>query len=279
LDTPQNVSSGDLEAPAQNQRQLAVQDIVQGAMSWRIWTMLARGDIAQRYRRSRLGEFWLTLSMAITIAAIGTVYSTLFKIDTAQFIPFLACGLVSWQFINSLLNECAVAFVTNADTIRNYRKPLSIALYRTIARNVIILGHNLIIIPVVLLYYAVPVTWAILLLPLGLLIVLLMAGSVGIILATLCTRFRDFPPVVSNILQLAFFVTPVMFTPELLSGNLWTLAYLNPFANFVEILRAPMLGKVPELFHYGMALLETAASAALAFLLYEQFRRRIIYWL
>jgi ABC-type polysaccharide/polyol phosphate export permease len=266
-------------APLPDQRKLAIQDIVEGAKSWRIWTMLARSDVAQRYRRSSLGEFWLTLSMAITIVTIGTVYATLFKVETANYIPLLACGLISWQFISTLLNDCAIAFVASADTIRNYRKPISIAIYRTVARNVIIFAHNLVLVPLVLIYYRIPLTWSLLLLPAGIVIVLCMAISVGIILATLCTRFRDFPPVVANILQLAFFVTPIMFTPDLLSGNLWALAHLNPFANFIEILRAPMLGKTPELIHYAMAILTTAASSAAAFWLYERFRRRIIYWL
>ena len=68
---------------------IAVKDVSSGLAAWRIWTMLASNDIKQRYRRSTLGQFWLTLSMAIMIFSMGAVYSILFTSRLRPLSPIL----------------------------------------------------------------------------------------------------------------------------------------------------------------------------------------------
>ena len=96
----------------------AVKDVSSGLAAWRIWTMLASNDIKQRYRRSTLGQFWLTLSMAIMIFSMGAVYSILFNIEIKTFIPYLAVSLVMWGFISSAINGCDL-FLYRHEQIHN----------------------------------------------------------------------------------------------------------------------------------------------------------------
>src|SRR5476651_1250046 len=82
----------ELPLPHPNQRQLAIEDIQSGLTKWPIWLMLAYQDIKLRYRRSVLGPFWITLSMAITVYSMGFLYSRLFNVDLAHYFPFLVSG-------------------------------------------------------------------------------------------------------------------------------------------------------------------------------------------
>ena len=84
---------------------LALQDITQGLLSSRIWLLLAWQDIRLRYRRSILGPFWITISMAISIYSMGFLYGNLFKMDLQQYFPFLATGLLTWTFINTVISD------------------------------------------------------------------------------------------------------------------------------------------------------------------------------
>src|SRR4051812_1721789 len=80
---------------------LAARDILGGLAAWRLWSMLGWLDIRQRYRRSMLGAFWLTISMGVMVMALGTLYSSLFKVEINEFLPFIAAGLTIWGFLST----------------------------------------------------------------------------------------------------------------------------------------------------------------------------------
>src|SRR3990167_7170629 len=75
----------DITFPEVTQRQLAQEDITDGCKKWRIWLMLAYQDIKLRYRRSVLGPFWITMSMAITVYSMGYLYGHLFHIPIQEY--------------------------------------------------------------------------------------------------------------------------------------------------------------------------------------------------
>src|ERR1700743_2447498 len=115
--------------------------------------MLALNDIKLRYRRSRIGQFWLTISMAITILALGFVYSAIFQIALKTYLPLIAYSLIVWGLIAGICNEGAGAFIEAEGYIRSAPLPKSIYIYRVLLRNLITLLHNLIIVPVVMLIF------------------------------------------------------------------------------------------------------------------------------
>src|SRR5436190_24289563 len=82
-----------------NQQQLAWEDLTVGTKKWRIWLTLAYQDIKLRYRRSVLGPFWLTISMAVTVYSMGFLYAHLFHTDLQQYYPFLVAGMLCWTMI------------------------------------------------------------------------------------------------------------------------------------------------------------------------------------
>ena len=83
----------------------AWQDLIGGIRKTWLWTALALQDIRLRYRGSVLGPFWLTVSTAITVGAMGFLYAKLFGADPAVYVPYLTVGLVAWQFVSFLINE------------------------------------------------------------------------------------------------------------------------------------------------------------------------------
>src|ERR1700722_10697440 len=126
--------------------------------SW-FWGALAMQDVRLRYRGSIIGPFWLTLSMAIMIGAMGLLYSKLFNQDVSTYLPFLTTGLIVWNFISSQINEGCQTFIGAQSLIQSVSLPYSIHVYRQVMRGVIMLAHNLVILPFVLLFYHVPLGW------------------------------------------------------------------------------------------------------------------------
>ncbi len=104
------------------------------------------------------------------------------------------------------------------------------------------------------------------------------ALAAAILLGSLCARFRDIPPIVASIVQMAFFVTPVIWSPTLLGPARRALLPINPFYCLLEIVRGPLLGTPPSALVYVASLGFSAALIALAWLLFVRVRGRLAFW-
>jgi len=255
-----------------------VTDIVAGVFAWRIWGTLGWHDIRQRYRRSILGPFWFTLSTAIMVVVLGLLYSTLLKQEIRAYLPFLAVGLVVWQYIGSIINEGCTAFIGSAHLIKQISLPLTIHVCRLVWRNFVILLHSLPVVIVMLIVFGAPVGIEFVLVPFGLLVLMLHGVWMGTVLGILCARFRDIPPIVTNLVQVAFFFTPVMWMPEILQDRAWV-AHYNPFYHLIEIVRAPLLDRPIHLESWVWSLGLLIFGFAFAQYLMRRARNRVPYWL
>lgn len=266
--------SGVLQAGGQ-----ALADISQGLANWRIWWMFAWNDVRRRYRRSGLGQFWLTLSMAATIGGLGFVYSRLFHTDVTKYLPYISVTFVGWGIISTLVIDSCTAFTENENLLRHVYLPRSLLVFRVMARTFVVAAHNVLIIPIVFAFFHVGVNANILWLAAGLPLVIINGFWFGFFLAIVCARFRDVPQIVTSIMQVVFFITPVMFLPEQLSQRGISVLRWNPFASLLEVLSAPILGSRPS----DLALVMCATMAAAGFLLLLPFAGRYapraVYWL
>jgi ABC-type polysaccharide/polyol phosphate export permease len=255
-----------------------VRDVVGGVGSFHVWSMLAVNDISRRYKRSRIGQLWLTISMAMMIVGMGIVFSTIFKIDTAVYIPFLTVSLIMWTLISTTINESCTTFIENEGFLRQLPLSRFTYLMRSILRNLIIGAHNLAIIPLVFVYYGTSISWVALLSIPGFLLVMINLGWIGYVLAIVSARFRDVPQIVSSILQVLFFMTPVMFKPRQLPPDHFLLVY-NPGSWLLSIVRDPILGEIPSLFTYGMAGGLAVIGWMFAIVFGGRYSHRVVYWL
>lgn len=255
-----------------------VKDIVGGLTAAPIYTMLAGNDIARRYKRSRVGQLWLTISMAAMIGGMGVVFSQIFQIQTETFIPFLAVGIIIWSFIQQTLNESCTAFMENEGFIRQLSLPKFTYVIRVLLRNMIIALHNFIIIPIVFVFYMYPINWySILFIP-GLVIIVLNLAWMGCFLAIISARFRDVPQIVQSVLQVIFFLTPIMYRPNQLPADHPLVVY-NPIASLIAIAREPLLGHTPPISAYILSLLLFCVGSLAALALAGRYSRRVVYWL
>ena len=258
---------------------IGLADIRWGLSNWRTWWMLAWNDVRRRYRRSSLGQFWLTLSMGATIGGLGYVYSHLFGIDVSTYLPYIAVTFVAWGVISTVIVESCTALSEGDQILRQIPLPRSLFACRVIARNFIVAAHNVLIVPVVFVWFHVGINANILWLIIGLGLLVANAFWIGYLLSIICARFRDVPQIVSSIMQVVFFVTPVIYLPAQLAQRGIGVLKWNPFANLLEIVRDPILGTVPS----GWALVSCAIMAVAGFAVVIPFAGRyaprVIYWL
>jgi ABC-2 type transport system permease protein/lipopolysaccharide transport system permease protein len=257
---------------------LATADLLEGLRRRWLWSALAFQDIRLRYRGSALGPIWLTLSTGVMIAAMGTIYSRLFGQNVATYLPYLSIGLVLWQYIASTIGDGCQTFLAAESIIQQVPMPFSLYVYRTVYRNLLVLAHNAVIIPIVLLAFRSSVDWRILWVVPGIFVLIVNSVWIGVFFGMLSARFRDVPPIVANFVQVVFFVTPIFWHAQTL-GSLQRIVELNPFFAAVDVVRAPLMSQDPAPHSWAVLLIVTILGSIGTFAVFAKLRARIAYWI
>jgi ABC-type polysaccharide/polyol phosphate export permease len=256
---------------------LALHDLRDGLVSVRIWAMLAWQELKNRYRRSTLGPLWLTISTGIMLSAMGPIYGRLLRQDIGDYFAYLAVSFVSWLLLANLIVESCNAFIAAEGYIKDTKLPLTIHAVRCVCSNLLVFGHNLLIVMLVLLWYRPGRPIFYLVAPIGIALVAANGLWLGILLGLLCARFRDIPQLIASFVQVGFFLTPVMWKVEMLGKSRW-IAEVNPLFHLLEVIRAPLLGRPPEALSWVAVLAMTALGCLVTLSLFTRFRARVAYW-
>ena len=244
---------------------------------WRLCWTLGWLDVKLRYRGSILGPFWLTASTAVMVASMGVIYAFLFKMNLHEYLPFLSLSLVLWGFISGMVNDSTQCFTQSESMIRSIRMPFTVHAARVVIRNLLVLAHNVVVILVVFALFRLWPGLAMLQIIPGLLLWLLDGIAACILLGALGARFRDITPIIGSILQIVFFITPIIWKPELMKhGRRWL--PLNPFYDLLEIVRRPLLGGTLTPHVIWAAIGFSVLLCGLTAWMFTRVRARLAYW-
>jgi ABC-2 type transport system permease protein len=252
-------------------------DIFRAFRNPRLIFYMAWSDVRARYKRSVLGPLWITLGTAIGVVGLGVIWSELFKMDRATFIPLLTVGLILWQFLSGCLVESASVFGRQANIIRNLDLPLALHPAHLVLRHIITLAHNIPLFFLVLLVLGRPFSASMLMAVPGLLLVVANLYWIALLVGILGARFRDFEYLVAMIMPLLMFLSPVLYRSSALpfSGRyIW----FNPLAEMIEVVRLPLLGDPVPGFVYAANAGMLAVGGLLTLALFNAKRNRIAFW-
>lgn len=267
----------EFDAAAPRRRERAIADLRGGLARWRLAWALARGDITHRYRGSVLGPFWLTLSTAIMLGAMGFLYAKLFRMDVTDYLPWLTVSLIVWNVLQATVNDATISLSSAEGVIRQMPLPYAVHALRVVFRNAVIAAHNLPLIGVIFFIFGVPVHPIIVLALPGLVLMAVGGFAASLFLGMVCARFRDIPPIIGSVMQIAFFVSAIIWKPEQVG---WWEPWLplNPVFALVEAVRAPVMGQTGGLVVWIAAVLWTGLAVAVSWVFFVRFRSRIAFW-
>jgi len=256
----------------------ALEDYSAGFQRHVLWTSLAWFEIKVKYRRSVLGPFWITLSTAIAIATIGPIYARLMGSSMDDYFAYLATSIVLWNFLSAAINDNCSSFIAAEGMLKDVKLPLLLFILKDLYRNIILLLHNSVILLILMYFFTFIVN-----IPLFLLcfvIVVLNLFWVGVVLAIICTRFRDVGQIITSLVQVAFFLTPVMWKPSMLgAGGRHLVVDLNPFYYLIDLFRSPLLTGSVDIGHLLICTASAILGNAFAFWFFSKKRARVAYWL
>ncbi|MFF0489287.1 galactan export ABC transporter permease subunit Wzm/RfbD [Nocardia sp. NPDC003482] len=264
----------------------AFNDLRGGFAQRELWLSLGWQDIKQRYRRSVLGPFWITIATGVQAAAMGILYAALFNQDLRYYLPYVTVGLIIWNVISASILEGSDVFIANEGLIKQLPSALSVHVYRLVWRQFLFFAHNLVIyvimVPALGLWHHLH--WSSLLALPAMLLIFLNSMWVSIVFGIFATRYRDIAPILGSTTLMLFVLTPVMWTTKALHAQGGSvserarLVELVPTFHFLEIVRAPLLGEAQKPLSWIIVGSITVVGWAVAILALKQFRSRVPYW-
>jgi lipopolysaccharide transport system permease protein len=211
--------------------------------------VVAKHSIVLLYGQSLLGVLWQPMTLGITIFGIGVIFGQLFNIPVAKYLPFLCLGMIFWQCITVTLNQASSCFSNKGRHDNTRYDELIIYPIEIWAINMSQTLINLSIFVIVALVY--DLSWGLLDLVaffFGLVMFAIIVLCITILFSLLSAVYFDFQNIIRNLLQLSFFVTPIMWEPSGLQYK--AIFLLNPIYHLIEIVRAPLLGETSSLFGF-----------------------------
>jgi ABC-type polysaccharide/polyol phosphate export permease len=203
-------------------------------------------DVRNQFRRSRLGIGWLIINLSLVTVSIGYVYGHLFHVDLRTFFPILVLGLALWAFISTIITQGCQTFAASEGYIKQFAFAKQVYIFRFMTSALINLCVGLGIFCIVAIYTQIPVQLGSLWFIPGMLALIIICFGHLIIFSYLGARFRDLPHALSGFLQVLFYVTPIIFTADMLKARGLDFVYqYNPFYYLVEIARYPLIHGQP----------------------------------
>lgn len=216
---------------------------------------LVRRDLRGRYKGSVLGFLWTFINPLMQLVIYTVVFSTILKSDIEKYYLFLFVALIPWIFFSSALTGGASAIISQQSMVTKIYFPREVLPIAYVTSCFVNMLYCFIVVFIVVLISGVGINMvAILFLPLVMIIEYIMALGIAFISSSITVYFRDFEHI-SNILSMAWiYLTPVMYSIDIVPDELKHIFYANPMTSVIMAYRDILYyKKIPEL--------ETLASA------------------
>lgn len=248
---------------------------------WRVWLFLGKQDVKSRFRGSVIGPLWLLINQSALMLAVGLIFGHLFHQNMSDFLPFLAIGLVLWSSMTSAIVDGGQTFIIAEGYIKQFTFSKAIYIYRSLVSNLIVFSIGLLVFFFVAISYGKLTFSSLIYFIPGLALFSITNLFTIIIFSHIGAIFKDVPHLFTSLMQMLFYVTPIMYTPEMLHSRGLDFVYkYNPLFYTMEIVRFPLLnGKCADMQIYVFSSLYCAVLAFLSWILVRKYSQKIVYML
>ena len=244
---------------------------------WEIWSYLAIDDVLARYKRTMLGPLWNTAYIVFTSISLSIVFGALFVQPISQTLPYILSGMIAWNLVALQVLDSAALFTIYAGTIKVSSFPLFFYVMRNVTRNFLFFLHNLVAFLVICPIVGHLPIMSVTVIP-GLILGVLISIPFSMLTGMAGARYRDLLQLFTNLTGLFFFITPIFWRPDGITGPRRLILQYNPFYYVIELVRLPFLGLVPGLEIWFGSLIILAAGLFLCAIVFTRFRSRVPYW-
>ena len=244
------------------------------------WAYASWLDISTRHRRTVLGFVWFLTPSAMFMLVLGNVYSHLMSHPAASYLPYLGVGYVTWRFILQVVNDSVNTFTSHKAFIMDGRTRLTDFILRSFAKAGYQLMFGMIVVVGVMLWSPEMSVLRMLTLLVSLPVLVINLAWIAVCIALLGARYRELHELMGSVLMMGFLVTPVLWTverfpPDTIRGMA---VRINPAFHLIDLVRAPVIGTMPEISSFYYAIVMAVFGWPLAAFMYSRYARFVPIW-
>ncbi|MGX9144749.1 ABC transporter permease [Mesorhizobium sp. 128a] len=258
-----------------------LRDVLRSLLLHRVWFFIGMQDIKRRYHRSFVGPLWILLNLGLYVGAIGFVYGVMFGQDLRAFLPYLMLGFVIWGLISASVVDAGMVFINAEGYIKQFSYPKQIYIMRSLVSSSMNFAIGLFAIGIVQIVLGICwlTGWASAI-PGLFLLYLALIGHIAIF-SYLGVAFRDLPHALSGVLQVVFYLTPIVVPASVLKNHGLELVYMvNPFYHLIDIVRHPILsGGFAPLFSYEFVVAYILVLYGIAWYVASRLDKKVVFLL
>lgn len=239
---------------------------------------LVKQQLILRYRRTVFGYLWTLLNPILMMSVTAVVFASLFKVELKTFAIFLFAGMIPWGFFNSAITQSAGSFINNENLIKKIYLPrilfpLGVAIGLAIDSLLSFVALFLL-----MLLMGSPFSSALIFIPVAYFLLFCFVLGLALIVSIITVFLRDLQYVMGIAMQALFFLTPIIYKSEELTGKVAWLINLNPLGVFIELFRAPLSKAVlPDFVTIQSAFIFALMSIIVGFMFFISQEKKIVF--
>ena len=231
-------------------------------------------DIRGKYKGSFLGVLWSFINPLLSVLVYAIVFPYIMRIKVENYLIYLITGIIPWTFFTSSINMGLISVLSNADIIKKVYFPRIILPISTVTSCLVNFLISCLIIVLFCLGSGLGISFQILWLPLIALIQYVMLLGFTFILSAIEMYMRDIEHIVNFILSMAFYVTPILYTPDIFPEKLAWVLKVNPMAYLVNAYRSIFFyQKMPDLIGIGVVSIFSIFLFGIGYLIFEKLQK------
>lgn len=243
-----------------------------------IWALALR-ELKVRYKRSVLGFLWALLNPAFLMIVLTVVFTTIMPVNIPHFSVFLLCTLLLYTFFSQSLSYAVEAMVGNADLIKKVAVPKLVFPVAAVLSNVINLGLSLIPLVVLVFVMGHPFHWTWIFIPIPLAALILLTLGATFFFATANVYYRDVAHIIQIVLQVLFYLTPILYTAEMVPAKYRWLFWLNPLTFSLSDFRMyTYYGMFPSLASIAISFVCGFLALLIGFAVFRRYQHEFVFY-
>jgi lipopolysaccharide transport system permease protein len=215
-------------------------------------------DIKVRYKQTILGAIWAIMQPLLLMLIFTFVFARLggIKSDNVPYPLFAFAALLPWTFFSNAVTTSGNSLIGNTNLITKVYFPRVIIPAATVAAGLVDFGISFTLLIIMMIYYAVPLHAALLLLPIFIVLTIMLALGVGMLMSALNVKYRDVRHALPFLMQVWMFASPVIYPVP--SGSPWRWLFaLNPMTGIIQGFRSALFDKPFDSFSLGTSIFIT----------------------
>ena len=238
---------------------------------------LVKKDLRGRYKGSVLGFLWTFINPLLQLAVYTMVFSTIMRVNVDKFYMYLFIALIPWIFFTTSVLSGTISIIQNKDLIKKIYFPRIIIPISTVLATFMNMIFSMAVVILSLFISGIGISYYVLLLPVIMILEFFLVLGMVFLFSSLNVFFRDIEYILSIIMMIWFYMTPIVYTVEMIPEKYNTLFYLNPMTNIVIFYRDILFYKrMPSFGFMGGVFLYSLAMIVIGFFVFQKLQKNFV---